>query len=280
MRGRGTLVGIVIALAVTAAACGGGGGNAAVSIKTLQAAVSNTQAAPSSHFTMDVSFEGGAAAGYSLHGEGVASEDGKQLQAKVTMEPLGTFEERLVDGSIYINFGDVPAIAGKLPAGRPWLQLTLADLQKQTGVNFQQLVDQAKSNGPSQGLSTLQGLSGDVQKVGDDTIGGRHATHYRASIDYAKIADKFAGSSPDIADRMRRIGTVPADVWIDDDDHVVKMHYAIDAGAVGGGGQGGTADFTMEMSDIGAPVTVEAPPADQTIGFTDFLTSSAEAKLS
>ena len=42
MKRRGALVGFVIALALGAAACGSGGtGEAAVSIKTLQAAASN-----------------------------------------------------------------------------------------------------------------------------------------------------------------------------------------------------------------------------------------------
>jgi hypothetical protein len=279
MKRGATVVGMVIALAVTVAACGGGGGggDAAVSIKTLQAAVRNTEAAPSSRFVMDVEFHGGSAAGLSLHGEGVASDDGKQLQAKVTMTPLGSFEERLVGDSIYVNFGDIPKIADELPAGKPWLQLSFADLQSATGVDLQQLVDQAKNSGPSQGLANLQGLSGDVEKVGDDTIDGRHATHYRASIDYAKVAEKASGYSPEIAEKLQQLGTVPADVWIDDDDHVVKMHYTIAAGAISGGS--GSADFTLQMGDIGEPVTVDAPPADQTIGFTDFLAATGQTEL-
>jgi hypothetical protein len=280
MKRRGALVGLVIALTITTAACGSGGsggGDAAVSIRTLQAAVSNTEAAPSSRFVMDVEFHGGSAAGLSLRGEGVASDDGKQLQAKITMTPLGTFEERLVGDSLYMNFGDIPKVGDQLPAGKPWVQFTFADLQSATGIDVQQLVDQAKNSGPTQGLANLQGLSGDVEKVGEDTIDGRHATHYRASIDYAKVAEQASGYSPEIVEKLKQLGTVPADVWIDDDDHVVKMHYTIDAGAVSGGS--GTADFTLQMSDIGEQVTVEAPPADQTIGLTDFLARTAKTEL-
>ena len=62
------------------------------------------------------------------------------------------------------------------------------------------------------------------QKLGDDTVGGQHATHYRASIDYAKVADKLPDAAARRRDELAKLGTVPADVWIDDQDRVVKMH--------------------------------------------------------
>src|SRR6266508_1715590 len=80
MRRGLALGGMVVALAISAAACGGGnGGEAAVSIKTLQAAVSNTQDADSTRFTMDITVD---AAGHqvSITGEGITSADGKQAQ--------------------------------------------------------------------------------------------------------------------------------------------------------------------------------------------------------
>ncbi len=263
MRRRLAFGGAVVALALTAAACGGGGGgnDAAVSIKTLQAAVSNTQAAPSSRFVMDMRLQGGGDA-FSLQGEGVTTGDGKQLQATVTLPTVGTLEERVVDDTIYMNLGDFGPAAATLPDGKKWVRLSLDDLQARTGLDFQQLLDQAKSNGPSQGLSYLQGLSGDVEKIGDDTIAGEHATHYRASIDYAKVAAKLPSSSAATADELAKLGTVPADVWIDDQDRVVKMHFTIDAGSTGVGA--GTAELTMEITDFGVPVDVQAPPADET----------------
>ena len=53
---------------------------------------------------------------------------------------------------------------------------------------------------------------------------------------------------------------MPADVWIDGQDRVVKMHMTIDGSAFGGTGSGGTAELTMEISDFGVPVDVQAPP--------------------
>ena len=114
----------------------------------------------------------------------------------------------------------------------------------------------------SRASSTCRALSGDVEKLGDDTVAGEHATHYRAAIDYARLAEKLPDSS-EVRDKLPKLGTVPADVWIDDDDRVVKMHMTIDAGAFGAGT--GTAEMTMEITDFGVPVDVQAPPEDETV---------------
>jgi hypothetical protein len=256
---RLALVGIVGALAITAAACGGGSGDAAVSIKTLQAAVSNTQAATSSRFKMTVSADV-AGQSFDLAGEGVSSSDGKQLQLTLDVPMVGSIEERLVDGTIYMRLGSIGG--GKLPEGKSWMSISLDELGAKSGINYDQLFDQAQSNSPTQGLEYLEGLSGDVEKVGDDTVAGAPATHYRASIDYAKVAAKLPDSAASQRDELSKLGKVPADVWINDDDRVVKMHLVVDAGSLGA--SAGTAELTMEITDFGVPVDVQAPPADQT----------------
>jgi len=262
MRQRLALGGMVVALAIAAAACGGSGGgtDAVVSIKTLQAAVDNTQAERSSRFTMTVEVTAGDK-DVSIHAEGVMAGDGKTGQLSFAVPTLGTIEERIVDGTVYMDFGNLP-FASEL-GGKRWVSVNLDELQQQSGTDLSALADQAQSNGPHQGLEYLQGLSGDVQKVGDDTVAGEHATHYRASIDYAKVAAELAKTSPETAEKLAKLGTVPADVWLNDDDRVVKMHLTIDAGAMGAGA--GTAEMTMEITDFGVPVDVQAPPADQTV---------------
>jgi hypothetical protein len=262
MRRRLVFTGIVVALAIGAAACGGGSGSeGAVSIKTLQAAVSNTQATESSRFTMTIRTELSGES-VDLEATGVASGDGKELQMTLTLPAAGSLEERLVDGTIYMDFGGLAA-GRELPEGKQWVSVSLDELQSRTGTDFSQLLDQAETSGPTQGLQYLQGLSGDVEKIGDDTVGGEHATHYRASIDYAKVAAKLPSTSTDLAEKLAKLGTVPADVWIDDQDRIVKMHFTIDGSALGAGA--GTADFTMEFTGFGVPVDVQAPPADETV---------------
>ena len=108
MKRRGALVGFVIALALGTAACGSGGsGDAAVSIETLQAAASNSQAAPSSRFTMDMAFDV-AGEPTTITVDGVMAGDGKNGELTISMPIVGSIEERVVDGVIYMNLGSFP----------------------------------------------------------------------------------------------------------------------------------------------------------------------------
>jgi hypothetical protein len=267
MKRRGALVGVVLAFGMTIAACGGGGGSdasgASVSIETLQAAASNSQAAESSRFTMDMTVDV-AGEPTTLEVDGVIAGDGKTGQLTLTMPMLGSIEERIVDGAVYMDLSSIPGASGL--TDKQWIKLDLEQLKQQNGA-VGDIAGQAESNSPKQGLEYLQGLSGDVTKVGEDTVAGEHATHYRASIDYTKLADKLPNASAETLDELAKLGTVPADVWIDDQDRVVKMHLTMDVGALSG--KGGTADVTMELTDFGVPVDVQAPPADQTVDFSE-----------
>jgi hypothetical protein len=161
-----------------------------------------------------------------------------------------------------MNFGDLP-LASKL-GDKSWIAINLDELGQKTGTDFGALADQAQSSGPQQGLEYLQGLSGDVEKVGDDTVAGEHATHYRAQIDDAKVAQKLPEGAT--RDRVATLGVVPADVWIDDGDRVVKMQFAVDGSSFGE--SGARVQMTMEMTDFGVPVDVQAPPPDQVTDFS------------
>jgi len=267
MKRRGLLAGIVVAAAVTLSACGGGGGgsgDAAVSIDTLRAAASNTQAAESSRFTIDVAVD---VAGHptTITVDGVMAGDGKTGELEVSLPIVGSIQERIVDGVIYMNLGSFPGAADKFD-GKQWVKLDLEQLKQQNGI-FADLADQAESNSPRQGLEYLQGLSGDVEELGREDVDGQPATHYRASIDYTKVLDALPHASAETRDALAKLGSVPADVWIDGQDRVVKMHLTIDASGFGGGA--GTAELTMRLSDFGVPLDVQAPPDDQTVDFSE-----------
>jgi hypothetical protein len=190
------------------------------------------------------------------------SGDGKTGELNVSMPVVGSIEERIVDGVIYMNLGAFPG-APENVAGK-WVKVDPAQLQD--GM-LGDLADQADANSPRQGLEYLQGLSGDVQDLGQEDVNGVTTTHYRASIDYAKVVDQLPHATDEQREALSKIGVVPADVWIDGNDRVVKMHLTIDAGGFGAGA--GTAELTMELSDFGVPVDVQPPPADQTVDFSE-----------
>jgi hypothetical protein len=160
-----------------------------------------------------------------------------------------------------------PIPVGQIPAGKHWVRIDFGDLAQASGLDLNMLREQAQSSTPTQGLAYLQGLSGAVERVGDDTVHGAHATHYRAFIDYANTVDELPGLTADARARLSTLGTVPADIWIDDNNRVVKMQFAVDGSAFGGG----HAEMTMEISDFGAPVDIEPPPPDEVINFSELL---------
>ncbi len=274
MKRRGALGAIVVALAITAAACGSGTtGNAAVSIKTLKAAATNTQDASSYQFTMKMKVTAPGAT-QELAADGAMAADGSQMQFTMDFAGLGTFEMRVVDQTFYMNMGDLPGASSKLPDGKRWISVTFDELKSQTGVDFQQLLDQAQQTSPTQGLQYLQGLSGDVTKVGDDTVNDEHAVHYQASIDYSKLGDKLDEFPDSVRKRVEALPPVPVDVWINDQDQVVKLDMTIDVGAMGFE-ENGKVDMTMELHSFGEPVDIQPPPADETVDVSTLTSQEA-----
>jgi hypothetical protein len=271
---RGALAGLVVAVAIALSACGGGGsGNAAVSIRTLKAAASNTQSASSYQFTMNMKV---TAQGQTqeLNATGAQAADGSQMQLTLDFAGLGDIEVRLVDRTMYMNLGAIPGAASELPDGKGWVSISFDEIKGRTGVDFQQLIDQAQQTSPTQGLQYLKGLSGDVVKVGDDTVNGEHAVHYQASIDYSKLGDELDSIPESVRGRLAALPPVPVDVWINDQDQAVKVHMTLDVGALGLDDTG-RVEMTMEMHDFDAPLEVQPPPADETIDFSTL--SSQEA---
>jgi hypothetical protein len=266
MEWRTGLAGILVVLALCAAACGSGAGNnATISIKTLRSAATKADAATSKSFdlTETLSVKGKKV---EVKGSGVASSDGR---AHITLKNAGVaIEERVTADGLYLDFGNSSRLADLLPAGKHWVFVSYDALSKETGTDLRALIDQSKSSSPSQGLEYLQATSGDVQKIGDDTVGGAHATHYVTTIDYVKYAaEKLANAKPELREKIAALGKVPADVWIDDSDRVVKTHFAIDGSAVGGPGR--SVELTLQITGFDVPVDVVAPPADEVIDVSD-----------
>jgi hypothetical protein len=57
---------------------------------------------------------------------------------------------------------------------------------------------------------------------------------------------------------------VPVDVWIDDQDRVVKMQMSVQFPGFGGT-KGGSIEMTIEITEFGVPVDVPAPPAEEVV---------------
>ena len=227
-------VAFVVVLAAGAAtwflvAGGSDPGERSVSSHAIQLAAENTQSVESMQFELHSTGTFGVSA------SGVVSGDGARGKVSVDIGELGTLEERIVDGTLYVGGGELLSrVLGTGPTS--WIAISTDDLQGASGSS-----DAAKLGpDPTSALDVLDRVAGPVETVGDDTVAGQHATHYRASVD-------AEGTS------------TPVDVWIDDHDRVVKVTSA--------GPDGG--EVTFEVTAFGVPVDVQAPPEDQVTTLPD-----------
>src|SRR5262245_483173 len=224
-----SLVVVVAAAGVWLLAAGSGSGDPAVPVEAIQLAAENTQAAESMQFELHSTGTLGVSA------SGVVSGDGQQGKVSVEIGSLGSLEERIVDGTIYVGGGEL--LSRVLGTGQSsWIAISPGDGPGALGSSA--LGD--LGHDPTSALDVLNRVAGPVETVGDDTVAGQHATHYRVSID-------AEGSSTSV------------DVWIDDHDRVVKVTSSEPNGG----------DVTFEVTAFGVPVDVQAPPADQVTTLPD-----------
>jgi len=172
-----------------------------------------------------------------------------QLTIHANLQGLDMQIDGVMDGTtVYFKS---PIFAAALPAGKSWLKLDLEKAGQAGGVDLSQLLGQD----PAQAFAQLQ-ASGRVTKVADETIDGVDTTHYRGRIDPAKLPQ---------AAKIKALANAkygPYDVWIGKDDglvHRVKSSYTA---------QGRGVALTMNFSDFGKDVSVDVPPADETVNAT------------
>ena len=138
---------------------------------------------------------------------------------------------RKIDDVVYVKLGTG---LGRFVVGdKPWVRIDATDGE---GLGSE-LFDMSSVGAPTTALEYLNDVSGDVSDLGADTVAGRPATHYRATLESG----------------------VTIDVWIDANDRVVKV--AVD--------HNDTGVTRAEVGDFGVAVDVEAPPADEVIDFAD-----------
>lgn len=176
--------------------------------------------------------------------------------------------EALQDGRIvYLRF---PLIASELPEGKEWIKVDVDALAQMKGVELD--LEQLGSFGATDPLSILEALeavSGPLETVGREEIRGTETTHYRTTLDPAKIAAQAeaAGATEDVLGSFKdalaqvNLASVPLDVWVDDAGLLRRME--IDASMTQEGLGGETSmRLTFDLFDYGAEVDVEPPPAD------------------
>ncbi|MFJ2406427.1 LppX_LprAFG lipoprotein [Streptomyces xanthochromogenes] len=105
-----------------------------------------------------------------------------------------------------------------------------------------------------------------VHAKGKETVNGVEATRYTGNIDYETMVLRLAADTrqklDDAVSQYKAAGRempFTAEVWIDGQGHVVQARLTMKDAATT------YAELTMKLSDLGKPVTVTPPPADETI---------------
>ncbi|MEU8503618.1 hypothetical protein AB0C40_02580 [Streptomyces brevispora] len=199
--------------------------------------------------TMDITYTGGAMAD-------AMKQSGSD----------GTMRTRYFKDGYAANVGDAFA---KQAGGKHWISYGYEDLAALSGASGELMKEQLQNTTPDRGVKALL-ASGDVKKVGQEDIRGVATTHYSGTVDVAELTAK--NSELDAAQlaafkkqlKDSGITTEKVDIWVDGNDLLVKKTER-------GRMKTGELNSTMFYSDYGTKVSVERPPASDTIDFSEFL---------
>jgi hypothetical protein len=232
--------------------------------KLVLGAPERNAAAGTVHFTADVVLkkDGNPLTAIQMNGD----EDASVRVASITIGagPM-TAEIRLIDGIEYFS-----SSLATLPAGKSWVKIDPAAVGIAPAA--------ASPSDPMAQLALLGGLVGEPMRAGTDTIDGVAVTRYDVTLDFTKIFDKIStaasalGGSDSFIKGLKALATltdlhhVPGHVALDDQGRARAFSFGLHIE-----GPNGSIDESVDMrfTDFGKSVSVELPPADQVVPFSD-----------
>ncbi|NEC63766.1 hypothetical protein [Streptomyces sp. SID9727] len=178
----------------------------------------------------------------------------------------GTMEARYFKNGYAADMGEALA---RQTGGKRWINYSYDDLAKVAGASGEVMKDQMQNSTPEQGVKSLL-ASGDVKKVGQEDVRGVSATHYSGTVDVADLTAKTSNLDADEVAALKKqladagVTTETIDIWVDKNDLLVKKTER-------GEMKTGELDSTVFYSDYGTKVSVERPPAAETVDFAEML---------
>jgi hypothetical protein len=238
---------LLLLLVLPLVACG----NDVTSVDPVAQAADKTTNVSGAHFVMKGRIAGGGKT-LAFRGPGEIGDHGRRFRMRLAM-PAAILGMR--GGSGNVSFEAVGAGKYFYFRGGPFDRLT--------GGKWVRVEDGDPSfnlgqNDPSKMLAYLRATS-EVDEVGDDTVRGALATHYKARIQLDKVADRVSPKDAQALEQaMKTLKTreIPLDVWIDDNGLVRRMtmdwHPA-----------GGAFSLSLDLFDFG-DVEINVPGASET----------------
>ncbi|MEU2062151.1 hypothetical protein [Streptomyces sp. NPDC013455] len=218
---------------------------------------------------MSMTANGALTWGDGLKGNLTITYTGGQMAEMMKKAGTSSMEARYLPDAYYAHMSD--AYAQQAGGGKHWIKYSYEDLAKLGGASGSYMKDQIQNATPNQSVKMLL-ASGDVKKVGEETVSGKHTTHYSGTVNVADLADKTSNLSADQLAALKKqlsqagVTTDKVDLWIDDQDLLVKKSEKAETA-------NGTMTNTTLYSDYGVKVTAVAPPAGDTKDFADMLKS-------
>ena len=182
------------------------------------------------------------------------------VEMSMNMALSGTsISEILVGDTLYMKLPQLSSMLG----GKAWAEFNLTSLGS-LGSSVQSLIDSAKNTDPTAQLQPLL-ASGDVHKVGTETVDGVQADHYSGTVDPATAFESSQAAKNLTSAQIAQLKSMlqasgvtkeTVDVWVASDGLPVREQVTAN-------GNSGATKVDMHLSDWGKPVSITAPPADQ-----------------
>jgi hypothetical protein len=184
----------------------------------------------------------------SITGQGAYSVNGSdvKMQLTLTVPQVGAMEIRLLDHVMYMKNDHF---------GPKWLKAPLDPNNPQTA-DVAKMIEQVDVTKQFEQLKTIGTLKGKAE----EPVDGTPATRYDIAVDVVGAA--AAAPSPEAKSQIEQlqqagVQNIDMQIWVDQANLPVQFKTALSA-------QGQPFSTTVKLKDWGAPVTVTAPPADQT----------------
>ncbi len=216
---------------------------------------------------MSMTANGALTWGDGLKGNLTITYTGGQMAELMKKAGTQSMEARYLPDAYYAHMSDT--YAQQAGGGKHWIKYSYDDLAKLGGASGSYMKDQIQNATPNQSVKMLL-ASGDVKKVGEETVSGVHTTHYSGTLNVADLAGKTSNLSAEQLSALKKqlsqagVTTDTVDIWINDQDLLVKKTEKADTA-------NGAMTNTSFYTDYGVKVTAEAPPAGDTKDFADML---------
>jgi hypothetical protein len=277
MRRTALALAVIVAgcTAAVAAASPRGAAGLSPNQRALQQAIQKNATVTSGRFSFASSTTGGTNGNVATSGSG--GFDTKHQTASFSLDlgvlavALGgasggvsiprTLDVVVAKNTVYVH---LPSVAGQIQKGAEWLRFDSKSLPSSPTKTVTGALSKAD---PQKALAQLTSSSA-VHRVGTSSVRGSSTTHYRLTVNAAKLVSilpKSQQSAEAKALKQLNVKSVNVDVYVDGSGYVRRVSTAISKLILQPGSRGVAFKLSFDLYDFGAHVNVTVPPASKTV---------------